>query len=249
MSVGSTRSWALPAELESLSEKSYPSLLDEWSLDYVEYLQPDDTSERCLCHQHPIREVCHIINTENGNTAIVGNCCITKINQEKAEPTFSKANKIFKSLRKILRDINTSANQTLIDYAYDKSMITDRARDFYTENRKNSNLTIIQEEWRKTLNEKIIHHVTRPTDRRTLLTSDIGTRTLEESKNFLLTHKKSLADKRLVTMAFDHGFINLSSYNFYTKVLDQHRPRNLSTQQRRWIYITNSHIIKHICKS
>jgi hypothetical protein len=160
MGIGSTRRWALPAELSALSEeKSYPSLLGEWKLDYVEHLEPGNTSETCLCHHHPIREVCHIINTENGNTAIVGNYCITKINQERAEPTFAKTDKIFQSLKNILKSINASANQTLIDYAHEKGVITERAYDFYTEKRTKRKLTERQLEWKQALNQKIIDYI------------------------------------------------------------------------------------------
>ncbi|MBS0628722.1 MAG: hypothetical protein JSS30_00685 [Verrucomicrobia bacterium] len=152
--------WQLPQNLEELSEGgSYPGILREWELDYVEHLAPGEDSQTCLCTHHPIREVCHIVNLQNAQTAIVGNCCIKKFEKEEAGAiNFGGTHKVFDALKRIEKDESARANQELLDYAISKKILTQAEYDKYSQlwTRRN----FYDSEWRfiRNANRKIIEH-------------------------------------------------------------------------------------------
>lgn len=147
--------WRLPQALTAISNGSrWPDVLREWSLDHIEMLEPEEDAQTCLCTHYPIREVCHIINDENGHRAIVGNCCVTKFMGD--QPVFAGTKKLFDALGRIRRDINASANESLIRHAYSKGIINERDYSFYLRIWRKRTLSDSQERWKVALNQRII---------------------------------------------------------------------------------------------
>ena len=148
--------WRLPQALTAISNGSrWPDVLREWSLDHIEMLEPEEDAQTCLCTHYPIREVCHIINDENGHRAIVGNCCVTKFMGD--QPVFAGTQKMFDALGRIRRDINASANESLIEHVYSKGIISEGDYNFYLDIwRKRKPLSDRQKRWKVSLNQRII---------------------------------------------------------------------------------------------
>lgn len=152
--------WKLPQNLEELSNgDSYPRVLREWELDYIEHLAPGEDSETCLCTHFPIREVCHIRNLQNANTAIVGNCCVKKFEkEEEGAVNFEGTHKVFDCLKRLQRDENANANEELLNYAYSKGVLTKPEYDRYLEIWRNRTFTDEESRLILTANRKIINH-------------------------------------------------------------------------------------------
>jgi len=188
-------SWKLPDALMALSKGTWPQALSEWRLDYIEYLEAKD-SATCLCTNHPIREVCHIVNKENQHTAIVGNCCLTKFEGETA---LKGIHKIFDALKRIERDRSASANKSLIKYAYDHNIIGRGSYNFYNEIWWKRTLTKGQKGWKRSLNCKIVTAMKRVSQENRA--QAVATRPLSED----LT---KLKDRRLIEAGHTHGILN-----------------------------------------
>lgn len=152
--------WKLPQNLEELSNgDSYPRVLREWELDYIEHLAPGEDSETCLCTHFPIREVCHIRNLQNANTAIVGNCCVKKFEkEEEGLVNFEGTHKVFDCLKRLQKDENANANEELLNYAYSKGVLTKPEYDKYLEIWRNRTFTDEESRLILTANRKIINH-------------------------------------------------------------------------------------------
>lgn len=152
--------WQLPQNLEELSEgPSYPGILSEWKLDYIEHLAPDEDSETCLCTHFPIREVCHILNKQNAQTARVGNCCVKRFEKEDAGAiNFEGTHKVFDSLKKLQKDENTRANKELLGYAYSKEVLTQQEYNRYLQIWRNRLFSADEKRLILTANRKIINH-------------------------------------------------------------------------------------------
>jgi len=56
----------------STEKKDFNIAKKEWYIERIDYL-PQST---CLCKHYPIKECCFIINSNNNETTMVGNCCI-----------------------------------------------------------------------------------------------------------------------------------------------------------------------------
>lgn len=152
--------WQLPENLVELSDgSSFPGVLREWELDYIEHLAPGEDSETCLCTHNPIREVCHIRNLQNGNTAIVGNCCVKKFEKEEEyAANFEGTHKVFDALKRLQKNENANANEELLNYSYTKGIITKHEYDTYLEIWRNRTFTDAESRLILTANRKIINH-------------------------------------------------------------------------------------------
>lgn len=160
MSAVSHRSWKLPEELIALSEnKTWPNAIQEWHLDHIEMLENDEDSETCLCHHHPIRELCYIKNDVNGNSALLGNCCVTKIENNPGQ--LANTHKIIDAFLRIKTDIRNSANEELIQYAYKKNIINEANYNFYMDVWRKHALSKKQWAYKTGLNQKIIDALSR----------------------------------------------------------------------------------------
>ena len=154
MAVHNHGNWRLPEFLVALSDgDTFPAVLREWELAYVEHLEKGEESETCLCTHQPIREVCHIQNLQNGNVAIVGNCCVKKFEGDTA---FKGTHKIFDSLKRLRKDRNKNANEELIQYAYDRRILTKNEYDEYLGIWRNRTFTDRELKLIPRLNQRII---------------------------------------------------------------------------------------------
>ena len=224
--------WKLPDELIALSVGDrWPRVLREWDLDYIEHLEHGEDSETCLCHHHPIREVCHIVNDENGNTAIVGNCCVKKFEGDTA---FKGTHKIFDALKRIREDIDSSANKKLINYAYDKDIFSERDRDFYLDIWRKRNLSDAQYAWKIRLNQKIIAELTRSHRVVSAQPFPAAARVVPTALEVLRAHPTRLAAPALIRQAFEQRTISERDFDFYRSLL-QRNVRNPSQRQQAWI--------------
>ena len=90
---------------------------NEWNLDRIEFVRDFDN---CPCGQR-IKEVCHITNETTGNNTYVGNVCINRF-------LGIETGNIFNGLKRIERDITANPNEDLIQYIYEKDIITTNER-------------------------------------------------------------------------------------------------------------------------
>jgi hypothetical protein len=154
MSVHNHGNWRLPEYLVALSEgNSFPAVLEEWELSHIEHLEQGEESETCLCTHYPIREVCHIVNIENDNLAIVGNCCVKRFEGDTA---FAGTHKIFDALKRLRVNIENTANKELIEYAHDTNIITNEDRKRYLKIWRKKKLTDRQFNFIRRVNQQIL---------------------------------------------------------------------------------------------
>ncbi len=63
--------------MEKSKSTEWEEAKTEWVIGNI-YEIEDDNFETCTCGHYPIKEVIQIRNRYNGNTIIVGNCCVNK---------------------------------------------------------------------------------------------------------------------------------------------------------------------------
>lgn len=242
MSSGVSSNWKLPQELIALSNGTqWPGVLKEWVLDYVDMLGTDEDLETCLCHHHPIREVCHIVNTENENTAIVGNCCVKKFG---ATSQVAGTHKIFDALKRIRKDSDKSANEELIEYALENEIINKTDHKFYINNWRARNLTEKQAKYKNGLNKKIIKHISEGGERkRANLLEATKSIPLPDAFSKLQKAPTNLANRKLIDHAHKEGVIDDWSNDFYDSIFKK-KVRNPSEKQQACINKINEKILK-----
>ena len=242
--MAAVSNWKLPEELVALSVgKSWPGVLKEWKLSYVEFLEHGEESETCLCHHYPIREVCHITNIENDALAIVGNCCITKFGDD--ESVFAGTHKIFDAFKRIQKDVEASANKELIEYAYNKGAINDKGYQFYVKIWRKRKLTGSQLGWKRDLNRKIIRHITssKLDTQKVGQIQNTGKRTLQEAFGDSYNNPATLIDQRLIKEVYEKKLITKKDYDFYNSLFDRNVTRP-TKKQRMWIKDINRKILR-----
>lgn len=121
----------------------------EWKL--VEIEEAEDY-ETCLCGHYPIRELCTLKNKENGNTVVVGNCCVKKF-------LGLPSNKIFQAVKRVRKDTGKSLNAETIRLAYEHSWINDWENEFYLDIMRKRVLTDRQRAKKLQINEKVLRRV------------------------------------------------------------------------------------------
>jgi hypothetical protein len=119
---------------------------NEWELEEIYF---SDFPETCLCGHFPIKELCVLRNKINSNEITVGNCCVKKF----IEP---ESDKIFRSVKRIIKDNGKSFNRETIDYAFKNNRINEWEYIFYSDTLMKRNLSPKQIEKRKLINEKIL---------------------------------------------------------------------------------------------
>ncbi len=119
---------------------------NEWEF-VTGYQQPNS---QCLCGKTPIKNVCVLNNKLNGNTAKVGNCCVTKFLD------ISISDKIFQSIRKLKKDINKSMNADTLEYLKDRDIINEWEYEFYKDTRLKRKPTTKQLTIRIRINETFL---------------------------------------------------------------------------------------------
>lgn len=231
--------WKLPEELVALSEgKTYPKVLEEWELSYIEDLETGEESETCLCHHYPIREVCHITNHENGNKAIVGNCCVKRF---ETNTVFEGTHLIFEALKRIQKNPDASANEQLIKYAYKQQILSKKEYDFYMDIWRKRTLSDAQLNWKTQLNDRIVQSISRH-DGRSEQVGAIRERSFTDLLNDLRAQPTELADQRLVQLAGDKGVLGDKDKEFYGSLWEK-KVRNPSEKQQKWLNDLNQKML------
>jgi len=123
----------------------------EWKL--VEIEEAEDY-ETCLCGHYPIRELCILKNKENGNSAVVGNCCVKKF-------LGLPSNKIFQAVKRVRKDTAKSLNAETIQLAFNLDWINKWENDFYLDIMRKRVLTNRQRAKKLQINEKVLRRVRR----------------------------------------------------------------------------------------
>jgi len=129
---------------KSVSHK-WEEALNEWKLDHI-YIS--DIFGECICG-HDIKEHCIMINILNGNTIIVGNCCIKKFPKYNNESIESRS-KIFRGLR------HNRINEEIIALARSKGLINDWEENFLNSVKRKRNKSARQELLYDKLSDRII---------------------------------------------------------------------------------------------
>jgi hypothetical protein len=124
----------------------------EWELESLFFTEPGDYGT-CLCG-HAIREHCVIVNRANGNTAIVGNCCVKRFLGLGSEPVFA-------GFRRIMRDRGRALTPAAVEYAHARGWLNDWEKDFLlnTRRRTRSNLSDLELAKRREINQRILNRV------------------------------------------------------------------------------------------
>lgn len=157
MTTFNAQNWTLPAEIIRLSvAQTWNEAIKEWSLEDIEILQPDDAEQQCLCGQELTKKVCHIINNENQNTAIVGIECVKKF---KGDTAFKGTHLIFDALERIRTDINAKPNTELYLFAKEKILSEEESGAYVKITlARNSKLTSTDIKNREKLNRKVLDY-------------------------------------------------------------------------------------------
>jgi len=143
--------YQLPQKLLALSHaKTWEKAKLEW-VDINNFWWEENY---CLCG-HSIIENCEIVNTKNGSSAIVGNCCIKKFNKQ------LNSHLLFSGYRKILKDETKSLNATLINWCYVKGILNEEEREFYMSIRNKRKLTLLQLNMKIKINLRVIRFISK----------------------------------------------------------------------------------------
>lgn len=123
----------------------------EWVLESV---WREDEPDTCLCGHYPIIEICLLRNQKNGNSGIVGNCCVKKF-------TNLPSDLIFQAVKRIQDDIDRAINAETIDHAHEKGWINDWERKFYLDTWRKRKLSGSQQTKRRQINNKVLARIVR----------------------------------------------------------------------------------------
>lgn len=117
----------------------------EWKLSRVEV---DDDWNRCPCN-HPIKELCYIKNTLNGNETYVGNVCVNKFMD-------IDTGNIFEGLKRIAKKIDANPNKDLIEYANELGYLYEHEYSFLLQTKNKRKLSPKQKSWKERINKRIL---------------------------------------------------------------------------------------------
>ncbi len=159
--------------IELSTAKFWDAAKLEWKISDIEM---SDEWQTCLCGQYPIRELCHLINTSNGNSTTVGNCCVKKF-----MPDLS-SNKLFTAFKRVRKNIEKSLNSEFIQLAFERNWIDQLSRDFYLNIMRKTKLSEKQRKWKVSINEKIVFREIRRANVRLKDLSIEGMNPIEKTK-------------------------------------------------------------------
>ena len=121
----------------------------EWKLYGVQF---EDEPQTCLCGHYPIKEVCTILNKQNGNFAEVGNCCVKKF-------LGLPSDKIFQSIKRIRKDDTKALSIEAVVHAHERGWINDWERGFYVDTMNRRVLSPRQEAKRQQINNRVLNRL------------------------------------------------------------------------------------------
>lgn len=109
--------------LELSESKRIDLAIGEWSLDNIVFAEEPQI---CLCGHFPIIEICILQNSNNGNVAEIGNCCVKRFMNISSD-------KIFDGIKRIKKQITRSVNMEVLQHARKKGIIDAWQFDFYSD--------------------------------------------------------------------------------------------------------------------
>lgn len=111
--------------LENSDSKLYEEAISEWTYRGESFERKD----YCICG-HSIEENCPVTNKLNGNTLIIGNCCINKFKIKKLHYNKSKLNYLYLALDKAINQNQVNfINNLISNYnTYSKLRLTEKQR-------------------------------------------------------------------------------------------------------------------------
>jgi hypothetical protein len=145
----------LQREIIALSvADTWDKAVKEWSLNYIEML--DEAVETCLCEHYPLKELCFLMNHENGYETMVGNVCVNRFMGIDSES-------IFRGFKRIMKDPTKAASVELADYAYSSHLIDEWEHTFLEDTVALRRLSLRQANKRHEINTRLVKTILRPT--------------------------------------------------------------------------------------
>jgi len=142
-----TNAALLELEIVQLSKSDCFELArKEWKLSRIEKQQALDS---CLCGQ-VIKELCYITNQINGNTVYVGNVCVNKFMQ-------IDTGTMFNGLNRIMKDSTANPSEDLVNHALELGILKSNEARFLRSLVGRSKLSAKQQNWKKSLNLRMVH--------------------------------------------------------------------------------------------
>lgn len=224
--------WVLPAKIIELSQAdNWASAVREWSLAHIEILDPGEFSE-CLCGHKPIRELCYIFNRKTKQTAIVGNHCIEKFDKDDpGREVFGSTIRTFQAAKRIFGDATASANEDLIALALSRKVFTEKDADFYRDIWRKRNLSDKQEDYKYSLNQRLLYQV--------ILSTRVAYQRLKRDP------EEGTAGPKLIKYAFEKEVLKEKDYAFYMQVWQQDVAK-LTPAQAKYRTGLNNRIIREL---
>ncbi len=144
-------------EILSLSEsQDWDIARMEWELTGITIEQ----NETCLCGHHPISELCHIRNVENGTTTFVGNHCINKFRED------LEMSAVFNAVKKVKKNPTASLSSKAVEYFRERGWLNDWEFKFYLDVfRRRTKMSEKQWMHKQRINEKILSKIYRKSRR------------------------------------------------------------------------------------
>lgn len=211
-------SWQLPQKLSDLSvTKQWPQSLREWNLDQVYMHQ---VGSHCLC-SHPIREVCVIRNSKNGNVTQVGNCCIKFFGEHSAN--FKGMHTVAHCLKRIKQNSASAPNAALITQAAKANVLSSWEVKFAKDTMRKRALTEKQLAVAQRINQKLLACNATP--------AVALAATPQASLEQLKVNPRVEAHKELVDKAVDQKIINVKDATFLRNIRGKPHPALTVPQQ------------------
>jgi hypothetical protein len=131
----------------SIATKPWSTAL-EWSLHRIYFKDREDPGT-CLCSHFPIIECCVITNRLNGDSAVVGNCCVERF-------LHLPSGSIFAGLRRVARDAGQALGAAAVEHAFRLGWINRWEFDFCHGTLRRRRLTPDQRAKRRDINRKVL---------------------------------------------------------------------------------------------
>lgn len=131
------------------------SINKDWSKAKLEWdvvnIYEKDSYGTCLCGKYPIVEICELSNRNNQNKIIVWNECMKYFFEE-------DFGYIFKSIKRIRKDINKTVDEEVIHYAVKQWRISPEDAHRYVLPIKQRKPVPFKLEWRHKFNKLLLQH-------------------------------------------------------------------------------------------
>ena len=145
----------LQSEIIAMSEAdNFGQARTEWEVEHVYKLGPEEELETCLCGYPRIVNVCEIVNTKNGNRAVVGTSCVSRFLGPRSQA-------ILKAMSRIIEDPTRSLNAAVLDLLKSRGVINLSDYNASLRTTRKRKLTASLRELRARVNNAAIAHFKR----------------------------------------------------------------------------------------